>query len=276
MLSINSDYIKDHDSPELYLRQSAEAGFSHIHWVHHWKGDFLYSRSEVDQIGRWLKEYGLQLNDLHASEEYEKFWLSAVEYARLAGVELVKNRLDMTARLGGDATVLHVQPDNYDDAPQPAFWDRLQRSMDSLLPYAQERSVQIAFENLYPVNHETLKQVLAKYSPERVGICYDPGHGNIVGSGLDFLEDVKERLIVLHLNDNDGSWDQHKLMFSATVDWAQMAQLVATSAYDKPLGMEVIMKNMETNDTPTFLSQVMTSGAKFAQMVENARKENGL
>ncbi len=267
MFSINTDYIKDHDSPEPYLRQIAEAGFSHVHWVHHWKGDFLYSKSEIDQIGRWLKEYGLKLNDLHATEGREKFWLSTDEYAQLAGVELVKNRLDMTAQLGGDAIVMHIQPYWLDDNPRPQFWDVFQRSMDAVLPYARERGVKIAFENLYPINHETLKQVLARYSPDDVGICYDPGHGNIVGSGLDFLEVVKERLLVLHLNDNDGSGDQHKLMFSATVDWARMARLVATSSYDKPLGMEVVIKNMETDDEPTFLAQGMETCTRFANLL---------
>ena len=271
MFSINTDYIKDHDSPEPYLRQIAEAGFSHVHWVHHWRGDFLYSRSEIDQIGRWLKAYGLKLNDLHATEGREKFWLSTDEYARLAGVELVQNRLDMTARLGGDAIVMHIQPYWLDDKPRAQFWEVLQRSMDAILPYARERGVKIAFENLYPVNHGTLKQVLARYSPDDVGICYDPGHGNMVGGGLDFLEAVKDRLLVLHLNDNDGSGDQHKLMFTETVDWERMARLVAASSYDKPLGMEVVMKNMETNDAPTFLAQAMESCGRFADLVVSSQ-----
>ncbi len=272
MFSINTDYVQDHGSPEPYLRRIAEAGFSHVHWVHHWRGDFLYDRAEIDQIGRWLKTYGLQLNDLHASEGSEKFWISTAEYARLAGVELVKNRLDMTAVLGGDAIVLHVQPDGYNDDPQPEFWDRLQRSLDVLLPYAQARGVQIAFENLYPTNHETLKQILAKYSREQVGICYDPGHGNIVGDGLDFLEAVKDRLVVLHLNDNDGAADQHKLLFSATVDWKRMAGIIAASAYDKPLSMELSVHHSGINikDASDFLAQAMATCTKFAGMVEGA------
>ena len=267
MLSISTDFIQDHGSPEPYLRQIAEAGFTHLHWVHHWAGDFMYSPSEIEQIDRWLKEYGLVLSDLHASEGREKFWLSTEEYARLAGVELVKNRLDMTARLGGDAIVMHIQPYWLDDKPRAQFWDVLQRSMDAILPYARARGVKIAFENLYPINHETLKQVLARYSPDDVGICYDPGHGNMVGGGIGFLEEVKDRLIVLHLNDNDGSGDQHKLMFSETGDWGRMAQLVATSSYDKPLGMEVVMANMEANDAPTFLAQAMETCGRFADLV---------
>ncbi len=271
MLSINTDIIQDHGSPEPYLRQIADAGFTHLHWVHHWAGDFMYSPSEIEQIGRWLKEYGLLLSDLHATEGREKFWLSTAEYARLAGVELVKNRLDMTARLGGDAIVLHVQPDNMNDNPQPAFWDRFHRSMDAILPYAAERNVQIAFENLPPSNHETLKQILALYSPEQVGICYDSGHGNIVGDGLDFLDIVKDRLIVLHLNDNDATGDQHNLLFAATVDWERHARILAASSYNKPLSMEVSIRNSGIKRPSDFLDQAMGTCTKFAGMVENAK-----
>lgn len=268
MLSINTDYIQDHGNPEPYLRQMAEAGFSHVHWVHHWKGDFIYSQYEIEQIGRWFEKYGLLLNDLHATEGNEKFWLSTEEYARLAGVELVKNRLDMTARLGGDAVVLHIQPDGSNDNPQPAFWDRLQRSMDALLPHAQERGVQIAFENLYPSNHENLKQILAKYSPDQVGICYDTGHGNIAGSGLDFLDEVKDRLLILHLNDNDGTGDQHNPLFSATVDWERAAGIIAASSYNKPMSMELSVRHSGIEDMSDFLAHAMTTGTNFTQMVE--------
>ena len=111
-----------------------------------------------------------------------------------------------------------------------------------------------------------LEQLLMKKTEPWTTVCTH-GHQTL----MDFLEEVKDRLLVLHLNDNDGSGDQHKLIFSATVDWARMAQLVATSSYDKPLGMEVVMRNMEINDAPTFLAQAMATCMKFAEMVEVRR-----
>jgi sugar phosphate isomerase/epimerase len=107
MLSITTDYFNDSGNPAPYLRRIAEAGFSHIHWCHHWRSDFLYSDAEIDQISKWLQEFGLQLNDLHGSEGMEKSWVSAQEYRRLAGVELVKNRIYMAAKLGGDVVIMH-------------------------------------------------------------------------------------------------------------------------------------------------------------------------
>lgn len=270
MLSINTDFVQSHGDPEPYLRHIAEAGFTHVHWLHHWAGDFMYSPSEVEQIGQWLKKYNLIFSDLHATEGSEKFWLSKKEYARLAGVELVKNRLDMTAQLGGDAIVLHVQPDGMNDDPQPAFWDRFHRSMDALLPYAAERNVQIAFENLFPRNHETLKQILDQYSPKQVGLCYDSGHGNLIGDGLDFLEIVKDRLIVLHLNDNDAMGDQHYPILMGTVDWSRTAQLIAASSYSKPMCLELSMRGSGIKKPADFLAHSMTTGMQFAELVKNA------
>ncbi len=72
MHSITTDYVKSTGSPAPYLRRIAKAGFSYVHWRHQWNTDFLYANSEIDQIGKWFKEYGLQLNDLHASEGKEK------------------------------------------------------------------------------------------------------------------------------------------------------------------------------------------------------------
>jgi len=271
MLSISTDYAKDHGNPEPYLREIAEAGFSHIHWLHHWSGDFIYSQHEIEQIGRWVEQYGLVFSDLHATEGKEKFWLADEEYARLSGVALVQNRIEMTAVLGGDAVVLHL-PSEPEDETNAHYWSKIHRSLDALLPIVQKSGVRIALENNFrSSNYAPLTTILGEYSPAEIGICYDSGHGNIVDGGLDFLNSVKDRLLVLHLNDNDGVGDQHKLLFTGTVDWERIAGIIVASAYKKPLNMEVSMRNMGIADTRTFLDQAMVTCTKFAGMVENVK-----
>ncbi|OPY68015.1 MAG: hypothetical protein A4E63_02134 [Syntrophorhabdus sp. PtaU1.Bin050] len=73
-LSVTTDYTRDTGDPSPYLRRIADAGFSHIHWCHRWCTDFMYSKSEIDQIKRWLREYGLQVLDLHATAGRKKNW----------------------------------------------------------------------------------------------------------------------------------------------------------------------------------------------------------
>lgn len=275
MLAINADYIDSYGNPEPRLRQIADAGFSHVHWCHHFGSDYLYAEDEIDQIDGWLRSYELTVNDLHASSGEKKHYYSDDDDIRLAGLELVKNRIYMANRLGTDVIVLHLprQPDEADK--NVAFWEAVHRSMDELLPFARERGVRIAFENLLS-NHTTLHKVLAAYDPADVGICYDPGHGNMAGDGLDFAEAVKDRLIAFHLNDNDSSADQHCLIFSGTVDWDRLAQIIAASAYDKEyMTIEFAMPkepgNIYAGDEAGFLAQAMASGLEFHKMVTDAR-----
>lgn len=289
MLSITTDYATDHGDPEPYLRAIAEAGFTHIHWCHHWRADFLYADAEIEQIGRWLKQYGLILNDVHGSEGIEKFWYSPKEYARQAGVELVKNRLDFAARLGADAIVMHVYPDTVAPNLRPyneIAWAQLRRTLDELEPYARQRGVTIAIENLIDSvgihagavalpdaadNFDRIEALFSLYAADFLTHCYDSGHAHLGYDRMERLDPIKERLTVLHLHDNDGSGDQHRLLFQDTIQWERLASLIAQSGYTKPISMEVSMRHSGIDDEAEFLRQAFETGARFAKMVAQAQ-----
>ena len=273
-LSITTDFAADTGNPEPYLKQIAEAGFSHIHWCHHWNTDFLYLPAEIDQIGRWLRAFGLQLLDTHASDGREKRWASPLEYERLAGVELVKNRIEFTAALGGDAIVMHI-PDQDDRASEPAVWDQLRRSIDTLEPVARARNIRIAVENTGngAGNYENIAELFAAYAPDYLGLCYDCGHGTLHGRGLDQLELMKDRLAAVHLHDNDGLHDLHRLPFTGKVDWARLANIMARSAYSKCVSMESNMHRETTRDEREFLALAFQAGTRLTGMIEAEREE---
>jgi sugar phosphate isomerase/epimerase len=269
MLSITTDYARDRGCPEPYLRRIAEAGFSHIHWCHQWNTDFLYSPPEIDQIAAWMREFGLALTDLHASEGVEKRWTSEREYERLAGVELVKNRIEMAARLGSDVIIMHLGQVPAEPAGRATFWRQLEKSLDELQPWAHRHGVRIALEN---GEFAPIRQVFEHYGPDYLGLCYDSGHGNLSGDGLDEAEALRDRLISIHLHDNDGTGDQHNLLFSGTVDWPRLAGILARSAYRKWVSMEVTMPNSGFEDEALFLKRAFETGTLFAQMVAWAQE----
>ena len=99
-LSINTDIFSSRGNPFSILKQIAEKGFKYIHWVHHWNTDFYYNKSEIKEIKNRLDEYGLVLNDLHATIGVKKRWFSETEYQRKAGVGLVKNRIEKFGKMG--------------------------------------------------------------------------------------------------------------------------------------------------------------------------------
>jgi sugar phosphate isomerase/epimerase len=271
VLSITTDYVQDHGSPEPYLRRIAEAGFSHLHWCHHWRTDFVYSDPEIDQIAKWMHDYGLKMCDVHASAGVEKSWISTLEYERLAGVELVKNRIKMAARLSSDVIIMHVPAEPQDPQENSLFWTQLGMSLDALEPYSRDHGVRIAIENLFPDNFGTLEKIMSRYAADYVGICYDSGHANITGIGLDPLDRLKDRLISVHLHDNDTTGDQHKLIFAGTVDWDRLARIMAQSAYTKPVSMELSIHHFGVRDESAFLKAAFETGTAFARMIDEHR-----
>lgn len=267
-------------NPEKYLKAIAEAGFSHVHWCHHWSGDFSYSESEMAHIGKLLEKYNLILADIHGSEGKEKFWYSPQEYARLAGVELVKNRIEFCARFGGDAVVMHAYP-----MRSEAEWDRLRKTLDALMPFALERGVKIAIENLIdfrgvrfdgvPIeeaedNWGLIQQIFDQYPAEFIGLCYDSGHANLGYDRSAELEKFLDRLLVLHLHGNDGTNDQHRNLFVNDLDWDNLAKVIAKSPYDKPMSLEVMVSELDA-DEPAFLKTAFSTGNRFSEMVSNYR-----
>ncbi|MBM3497261.1 MAG: sugar phosphate isomerase/epimerase [Armatimonadetes bacterium] len=266
MLSVTTDYKTGTGCPEEYLRRIGAAGFTHIHWCHQWDTDFLYCEAEVEQIADWLDECGLRLLDLHGSAGREKAWGSVREYERRAGVELVANRIAMTARLGGDVVIMHLPGGSWEE-----YAPRARQSLDELRPVADASGVRIALEN--GGSHQSfddIERALSAYDEEYLGLCYDAGHGNLFPEGLVRLDAIRDRLVSVHLHDNDGSGDQHRLLFTGTVDWVRLAGIIAGSSYVGPVSMEVSMRNEPPQDEASFLQETFWTGSRFAAMIASA------
>ncbi len=262
-LSLSTDYASDRGCPLPYLERIAAAGFSHVHWCHHWASDFLYGSHELAQIRRWLADCGLAVLDIHASAGQEKRWGSPEEYERLAGVELVANRLEMAAELGADVIVLHAA------AGLPVASHL--RSLEALAPLARRLAVRIALENLPGEGFGRIDELFAAHGPDLLGLCYDSGHGNIGCDSIPDLEQRGDRLIALHLNDNDGSGDQHRIPFTGTVDWSRVSAAIAASSYRKCVSMELSLKAHQADSEASYLEQCRIAGERLAAMIEGSR-----
>jgi sugar phosphate isomerase/epimerase len=271
MLSMTTAFVQDTGNPKPYLRRIAEAGFSHVHWHHHCTTDFIYARCEVDQIAAWLDTFGLRLSDVHASDGIEKCWTSPVEYERQAGVELVKNRIWMAAYLGCHTVVLHLPAEPEDAEERAIFWVQVLQSLNELAPVARAHDVMLALENLPSDNSLAIEKVLTRYPPDYIGICYDTGHGNCSGSGLELLERFRHRLLALCVHDNDGTTDQHGLPFTGTVDWQALASLVAGSPYLGCLSMGGMLCQSTLTER-AFLARAFEAGSRLTHMIEEARR----
>lgn len=259
-----TDYKYPRRELKTALKNIAETGFINIHWCYEWCGDYSYSIEEIRQIKKYLKTYGLKLLDTHGSDGKHKCWFSKIEDERKAGVKLVKNRIDLTAELGGDAIVMHI-PTGIPYKPPIENLTSLRKSLDELEPYAFKNNIKIAIENMPEDNFKLIKQLLKEYNPDFLGFCYDTGHGNMgKGNGLKFLDQLKDRLICVHMHDNDGTGDQHKIPSKGTIDWKAFMKLLRESSYNKSLNAEVF--NGDEMDEMQFLKETIESLQKLQKL----------
>lgn len=282
-IGINTDFDGSEGNPFPGIDMLAEAGFTHLTWGHHWNTDFMYSHAEIRAIAHRLSERGLGLTDTHGSSGIEKCWYSSVEHERLAGVELIRNRIDMTAALGGDAVVLHpmvTAPDELDESRQRGI-----QSLKELEHHALNAGVSLALENIVRSERtgqrddgsqcfETIEYFFDRFAPEFLGFCWDTGHCLITGEGaMEHAADLaRSRLRVLHLNDNPGDWDQHSPPLTWKPDgWEPIIEAIADSPYPrlKPLVIEIDARNNEGNATD-FLHQVYEKAVALDQLYADA------
>lgn len=272
-IALNTDYLEGTGKPEKYLQMMAEAGFTHVHWCHHWNTDFMYGLSEINQYKKVFKCLGLTLLDIHGSSGQEKCWYSTDEYQRKAGVELTINRMQMLAEMEGEGVLMMHPPyynEFYDEATKkliPARIEAMMRTLDDLIPAMEDYNVKIALENLPADTFEVLPSYLKEFPAEWIGVTFDSGHANMAEQkGLKLIWNVKDRIEALHLHDNDGGpGDLHQPPFYGIIDWNNLAKLIKESYYGKtgrPLSFELSMRN-----TPFFNPEL-----KAAQPEEKIRE----
>ncbi len=125
-----------------------------------------------------------------------------------------------------------------------------QRGIDTLLRAAElcERlHVRLALENVRQSQH--LDTALSHVDSKYVGFCYDIGHSRAVyGREHALLKRYADRLMALHLHDNDGSGDQHRFPFDGDVDWESFARILPQTAYQGALTLEVDQQDWQNPD----------------------------
>ncbi len=274
MIAISTDYVKTmahNEHIKGILKQIADAGISYIHWCHEWNGVYQYSEAEMHQLKAWIDQASLGVMGVHASDgtlhghfDDRKMFISPNEANRVAGVELVKNRIDLANVFDAGEIVLHLKllhiilPNTQYAIFADTYWDQLFKSLDEIIVYAKTKSIKVAIENLeHPfesIQVEQFDKLFARYSKDELGFCFDLGHNMITGVSdpFSFLEKYNDRLIRVHLNGglpnvdltNDYvevlKLDLHKVPEKDDLDFDRLAQLIAKSPYQLPVCFEIV------------------------------------
>lgn len=108
-------------------------------------------------------------------------------------------------------------------------WKTNIESAQKLLQLSKKHGVEIAVENV-PEQFGFLVANVEQFSrffnelDEEIGLVLDVGHSNINGQTHAFVEAFREKIVHVHVHDNDGKQDLHLGVGSGTVNWQQFAE----------------------------------------------------
>ena len=196
---------------------------------------------DANKISKAAKLNGVKIWSLHlpfgagyydiSCDEKEKRNNAINKYAEL---------INYVAEVGAGIAVLHPSFEPIKDSNRQ---DRLHLAIDALQilsDTAKKCGIKIAVENLPRTclgrtSEEILKLISAD---ESLGVCFDVNH-LLLQSHKDFISEVGNKIITLHVSDYDFLDEQHWLPGKGKIDWKELIGLLKDIGYSGPFMNEV-------------------------------------
>ncbi len=105
---------------------------------------------------------------------------------------------------------------------------------------ADSYDIDICIENCMDLDPEPIKKLLERLDNRRIGVCLDAGHANYSCETMErWFSELGDRILCMHLSDNNGRFDEHLELGKGTVDWGKVDRLWKSLDREIPLTLEV-------------------------------------
>ncbi len=241
-------------------RMIRDAGFQSVMlW---WGDDHRSVDGPKEAQPELFRKTGLRVVNVHTPfNGINNLWLDNLEGQSL--VETLLSCIDDCGTYEIPAAVVHLSHSETPPAPGELGFLRIER----LLERAERKGVDIALENLRQPSY--LDHVFQRLRSDRLKFCYDSGHANCWAKGMDLLPMYGDKLVALHLHDNDGTDDQHRLPFDGTVRWPEVIKKIQASAYRGDLTLELNADGpyLTHYTAESYLSEAMARAQKLLALM---------
>ncbi len=228
--------------PEKDIPEYIKAGFKILELGFYDKNAFPYEDAEqIKKIRQIANDVGIKIWSVHPPDIGN---LSASDSASVkAQLETIKRFVDIAQELGAYAIPLHAGIKLADEAERSKSVKILQESLQELAEYVRATPVTLCLETLQgksdDLSNGKVCEEARKASQSSFGIVIDTGHCNMAGDLYGMAQLAGRRLCYLHIHDNDGKHDQHKMPRKGTIDWKQFISELQSAEYCGPLMLEV-------------------------------------
>lgn len=240
----------------------ASAGFNNV--MIQWGDQFADFEGPKELLPEHARKAGLYVENIHTDfENTNLLWQDKL------GWEDVLNRyladVDACYEHQIPTMVLHLTTGKTPPEMNSLGIERMKR----LVERAEQKAVNIALENVrYP---EYLAYVFSSVQSDKLKFCYDSGHENCFSKKGDLIGKFADKLISLHLHDNDGTDDQHRIPGEGTVDWGNITSTLKQYDFKVPISLEVTNEQSERHrnlSIEQFLAEAFSQAKKIACLCE--------
>jgi len=212
-------------------------------------------------MGKLARKVGLEILTVHLPF-YRRFGDPDFGYLNLGdpcrknselALELIAPVLAEAPETGIRTAVLHGIGDV--DGTGEQLTDLFIKDVMPVLADAWEKGVTLAVENIMtPMTAaKPLADLIDKVDHPGLRVCLDVGHAHAQEHLIEAVEILGDRIVSLHVHDNDGEDDEHLPPGEGTIDWTRAVPAIKGLPSDPILILELIWPvGMETMDEKIF------------------------
>jgi len=230
------------------LRQIAAAGYDGVDlWggrPHIYRQD--HSRTDLRRLRALLADVGLGVPSLMpAFFRYPHSLSSPSRAIRNDSLDYMRECIDSAVELGA-ACVLIVPGRSLHDQTREDAWERLAESVSRVCSHAQQYDICLSVE---PVNRwvsdlintaADALRLIEQVQCDKLGVTLDSGHVHLSNeSAREAIERLGDRLLQVHVNDNDGQHQQNLILGRGTFDFSTFLSDLRDAGYDGYLTAEL-------------------------------------
>ena len=207
----------------------------------------------VAEYAAAIKRLGVEVPQCHATITADV--AAADANRRAADLAQIHRDIDICAELGIRNIVIHPGG-YYDQAPNRAAMEAVDRarlkSFADLAAHCERVGTRMAIENMndngiglwgsrrFGAIVEEILGLIEHIGSPALGVCLDTSHANIQGLNQPAaVRTCGDKLIALHISDNDGSGDQHKTPGYGSVDFPGIVTALREVGYTSNFNLEI-------------------------------------
>jgi len=239
------------------------------------------NKTKLTALCSWLSDQGPFLNSIHTpiSIDYQALrngdYLSIADLVKIRrekAMDEVKRALELAEKVSFPFAVVHTGAPG--DKYNLKHLDALYYSLETLAPFARERGVKLALENIpnQLSQIEKIRSFLQETRLQNIGICFDSGHSNLQASPSSEIETGADWIVTTHLHDNYGKTDEHLSPFEGTVEWPKVLEAFQKIRYQGCLLLELKSGNQSPFPLLRSACQIFDRFSKCLEELEELRR----